>query len=44
MDHRKREDGRTEWIPPPHLDTGQARVNNYHNPEQYLVDPEDEDP
>src|SRR3954449_11081989 len=24
---RKRTDGRTEWLPPPHLDTGQARVN-----------------
>ncbi len=29
---RKRNDGRTEWIPPPHLDTGQPRVNNYHHP------------
>ena len=29
---RKRKDGRTEWIPPPHLDTAQARVNNYHHP------------
>ena len=29
---RKRKDGRTEWIPPPNLDTGQARVNNYHHP------------
>ncbi|MFY9920879.1 MAG: HNH endonuclease signature motif containing protein, partial [Mycobacterium sp.] len=34
---RKRKDGRTEWIPPPKLDTGQARVNNYHHPERYLV-------
>ncbi len=39
---RKRKDGRTEWIPPPHLDTGQARVNNYHHPEKYLL-PEDDD-
>jgi hypothetical protein len=38
---RKRKDGRTEWIPPPHLDTGQARVNNYHHPEKYLL-PEDD--
>ena len=29
---RKRKDGRTQWIPPPRLDTGQARVNNYHHP------------
>ena len=28
---RKRKDGRTEWIPPPQLDTGQTRVNNYHH-------------
>jgi hypothetical protein len=40
---RKRKDGRTEWIPPPHLDTGQDRVNNYHHPEKYLR-PEDEGP
>ncbi|HET6736635.1 MAG TPA: HNH endonuclease, partial [Mycobacterium sp.] len=42
---RKRKDGRTEWIPPPHLDTGQTRVNNYHHPEKYLLpDDEDDDP
>ena len=41
---RKRKDGRTEWIPPPHLDSGQARVNNYHYPEKYLLESEsDED-
>jgi hypothetical protein len=42
---RKRKDGRTEWIPPPHLDwghlplagDGQTRVNDYHHPERYLV-------
>jgi hypothetical protein len=38
---RKRKDGRTEWIPPAHLDTGQTRVNNYHHPQKYLVDDED---
>ena len=36
---RKRKDGRTEWIPPPHLDSGQTRVNDYHHPERYLVEP-----
>jgi len=41
---RKRNDGRTEWIPPPQLDTGQTRVNDFHHPEKYLVDPDDEDP
>jgi hypothetical protein len=35
---RKRKDGRTEWIPPPHLDTGQARVNDYHHPQEYLAE------
>jgi hypothetical protein len=40
---RKRTDGRTEWIPPPHLDTGQSRVNDYHHPEKYLR-PQDDDP
>ena len=41
---RKRKDGRTEWIPPPHLDTGQSRVNNFHHPEKYLVDPRAREP
>jgi hypothetical protein len=41
---RKREDGRTEWIPPPHLDTGQSRVNDYHHPEKYLASEDDDDP
>jgi hypothetical protein len=40
---RKRKDGRTEWIPPPHLDNGQSRVNDYHHPEKYLK-PEEDDP
>jgi Domain of unknown function (DUF222)/HNH endonuclease len=34
---RKLPDGRTEWIPPPHLDRG-ARTNDYHHPER-LSDP-----
>jgi hypothetical protein len=41
---RKRKDGRTEWIPPPHLDTGQSRVNDYHHPEKYLLPEEDDGP
>jgi len=40
---RKRKDGRNEWIPPPHLDTGQSRVNDYQYPEKYLR-PEGDDP
>jgi hypothetical protein len=39
---RKRKDGRTEWIPPPHLDTGQTRVNDLHHPERMLHPPEDD--
>jgi Domain of unknown function (DUF222) len=40
---RKRADGTTEWIPPPHLDRGQPRTNNYHHPERYLRDKNDDD-
>jgi hypothetical protein len=40
---RIRNDGRTEWIPPPHLDTGQDRTNHHHHPGELLA-PHDEDP
>jgi Domain of unknown function (DUF222) len=40
---RKRKDGRTEWIPPPHLDSGQSRVNDYHHPENYLLPDQDDE-
>ncbi|WNG89141.1 HNH endonuclease signature motif containing protein [Mycobacterium sp. ITM-2016-00317] len=33
-----------EWIPPPHLDTGQTRTNNYHRPERLLRPPDDPEP
>jgi hypothetical protein len=33
---RKRANGDTEWIPPPHLDRGQPRTNTFHHPEQLL--------
>jgi hypothetical protein len=33
---RKLSNGRTHWIPPPHLDHGQARTNDYHHPERYF--------
>jgi hypothetical protein len=39
---RKRNDGTTEWIPPPHLDYGQPRTNSYHHPEELLCEDEDE--
>lgn len=38
----KRADARIEWLPPPALDTGQARVNNYHHPQRCLL-PDDEE-
>jgi Domain of unknown function (DUF222) len=41
---RKRADGTTAWIPPPHLDFGKPRTNGYFHPERYLKDDdEDED-
>ena len=40
---RKLSDGSTEWIPPPHLDHGQPRTNNYHHPERILPDGNDDD-
>ncbi|EJZ12331.1 HNH endonuclease signature motif containing protein [Mycolicibacterium vaccae] len=33
-----------EWDPPPDLDTGQARLNYYHQPERLLRPPEDPEP
>ena len=33
-----------EWTPPPPLDTGQARINNYHRPERLLRPPEQPEP
>jgi hypothetical protein len=40
---RKNDNGDTEWIPPPHLDHGQARTNNYHHPEKLLREDDDDD-
>jgi hypothetical protein len=40
---KRKSDNRTEWIPPPHLDRGQSRVNVYHHPED-LLRPDDDDP
>jgi Domain of unknown function (DUF222) len=33
---RKRADGDTEWIPPPHQDRGRPRTNTFHHPEKLL--------
>lgn len=41
---RKNSQGDTEWIPPPHLDHGQPRVNNFHHPEKLLRAEDDELP
>ncbi|WP_156745284.1 HNH endonuclease signature motif containing protein, partial [Mycobacterium sp. 1165178.9] len=35
---RKRANGDTEWIPPPHLDRGQPQVNTFHHPEKLLAE------
>ncbi|MGZ4530631.1 MAG: HNH endonuclease signature motif containing protein [Mycobacterium sp.] len=35
---RRRANGRTEWIPPPHHDRGQPRVNTFHHPEKVLAE------
>ena len=35
--------GQVEWTPPPHLDTGQTRINTYHHPERLLRPPDDPD-
>ena len=40
---RKRHNGDTEWIPPPHLDRGQPRTNTFHHPEKLLRSGDDDD-
>ena len=47
---RKRANGDTEWIPPPHAPAsgryphgGQRRTNTFHHPEKLLADEDDED-
>ena len=35
--------GQTEWIPPPHLDRGQPRINTFHHPDKLLRDDEDDE-
>jgi hypothetical protein len=39
---RKNAKGDTEWIPPPHLDRGQPRINTFHHPEK-MLEPDNED-
>jgi hypothetical protein len=41
---RKNARGDTEWIPPPHLDRGQPRINTFHHPEKLLRDDDDDIP
>lgn len=38
---RMNERHEVEWIPPPGLDTGQARINNYHRPDRLLRPPDE---
>lgn len=40
---RKNARGDTEWIPPPHLDTGKPRTNTFHHPEKLLSDGDDDE-
>jgi hypothetical protein len=41
---RKNTKGETEWIPPPHLERGQPRTNDYWHPEKLLrTDNNDDD-
>ena len=39
---RKRKDGRTEWIPPPHLPL-RGGTNDFHHPERILPDTDDQE-
>jgi Domain of unknown function (DUF222) len=39
---RRRKNGDTEWIPPPHLDHGQRRTNTFHHPENLLAEKRDD--
>ncbi|MGB9308396.1 MAG: HNH endonuclease signature motif containing protein, partial [Mycobacterium sp.] len=40
---RKNAHGDTEWIPPPHLDRGQPRINYLHHPERFVRDDDEPD-
>lgn len=40
---RKNGAGDTEWLPPPHLDRGQYRINTFHHPEKLLRDDANDD-
>jgi hypothetical protein len=40
---RKNNQGDTQWIPPPHLNHNQPRINTFHHPEKLLQDSDDED-
>ncbi len=39
---KRKHDNRTEWIPPPHLDRGQPRINHHHHPEELLRSDDDD--
>ncbi|MDN4519957.1 DUF222 domain-containing protein, partial [Mycolicibacterium austroafricanum] len=41
---RKNGKNQTEWLPPPDLDTGQHRTNDYHHPERHLLPEDDQGP
>jgi hypothetical protein len=39
---RKLFDGTTEWLPPPHQNHGQPTTNNYHHPQRYLTNTDED--
>jgi Domain of unknown function (DUF222) len=41
---RKRLNGTTEWIPPPHQDHGQPRTNTFHHAEKLLARDDKDEP
>jgi hypothetical protein len=41
---RKRKDGTTEWIPPPHTDNPRPATNTYYHPEKHFTDQDDDGP
>jgi hypothetical protein len=40
---RKNNQGDTQWIPPPHLNRNQPRINTFHHPEKLLTADEDDE-
>ncbi|MGB8407590.1 MAG: HNH endonuclease, partial [Mycobacterium sp.] len=41
--HTTMENGRAHWTPPPLLDVGQPRTNQYHHPTLYPIEGDSDD-